>query len=116
MRAAASRTFCTAGSNRPMSTAMMAKTTSSSISVKAPRAPRPACGWCHIVTISEKGKRSDYRFDALVAGTEARNALDGHPQVDDHRPTVPNALDHTRGLVQRQENSGRLPAMALFVA
>src|SRR5947207_8901562 len=34
MRAAASRTFCTAGSSRPMSTAMMAITTKSSISVK----------------------------------------------------------------------------------
>src|SRR5688572_24433245 len=36
-RAAASRTFCTAGSNSPMSTAMMAMTTNSSISVKAER-------------------------------------------------------------------------------
>src|SRR5262245_21495874 len=34
MRLAASRTFCTAGSKSPMSTAMMAITTSSSISVK----------------------------------------------------------------------------------
>src|SRR4051812_49379998 len=34
MRAAASRTFCTAGSSRPMRMAMMAMTTSSSISVK----------------------------------------------------------------------------------
>src|SRR5207249_3728221 len=33
-RAAASRTFCTAGSNRPMRTAMIAITTRSSISVK----------------------------------------------------------------------------------
>ena len=37
MRKAASRTFWTAGISRPMSTAMMAITTSSSISVKAPR-------------------------------------------------------------------------------
>src|SRR5262245_25177058 len=37
MRAAASRTFCTAGSSRPMRTAMMAMTTSSSISVNAER-------------------------------------------------------------------------------
>src|SRR3954454_2401729 len=37
MRAAASRTFCTAGSNRPIRTAMMAITTSSSISVNAER-------------------------------------------------------------------------------
>src|SRR5262249_30913389 len=37
-RAAASRTFWTAGRSRPMRTAMMAITTNSSISVKAPRA------------------------------------------------------------------------------
>src|SRR5258705_9523634 len=37
MRAAASRTFCTAGSNSPMRMAMMAMTTSSSISVNAER-------------------------------------------------------------------------------
>src|SRR5436305_6280771 len=40
MRAAASRTFCTAGNSRPMRTAMMAITTSSSISVNADRAGR----------------------------------------------------------------------------
>src|SRR5262245_37014473 len=37
MRLAASRTFCTAGSSRPISTAIMAMTTSSSISVNADR-------------------------------------------------------------------------------
>src|SRR5687767_8750130 len=36
-RAAASRTFCTAGRSRPIRTAMMAITTKSSISVKAGR-------------------------------------------------------------------------------
>jgi hypothetical protein len=36
-RDAASRTFCTAGSSRPIKTAMMAITTNSSISVKPPR-------------------------------------------------------------------------------
>jgi hypothetical protein len=35
MRLAASRTFCTGGNNIPMSTAMMAITTKSSISVNA---------------------------------------------------------------------------------
>ena len=40
MRLAASRTFCTAGTSKPTSTAMMAITTSSSISVK-PRRYRP---------------------------------------------------------------------------
>jgi hypothetical protein len=34
MRAAASRTFCTAGNSNPMRMAMMAITTSSSINVK----------------------------------------------------------------------------------
>jgi hypothetical protein len=34
MRAAASRTFCTAGKSNPIRMAMMAMTTSSSISVK----------------------------------------------------------------------------------
>ena len=37
MRAAASRTFCTAGNSNPIRMAMMAITTSSSISVKASR-------------------------------------------------------------------------------
>src|SRR4051812_38770492 len=37
MRAAASRTFCTAGSSNPMRMAMMAMTTSNSISVKPRR-------------------------------------------------------------------------------
>src|SRR5262245_41219070 len=40
VRAAASRTFCTAGSNSPIRMAMMAITTSSSISVKARDLPR----------------------------------------------------------------------------
>src|SRR5262249_655849 len=40
MRAAASRTFCTAGSSRPIRMAMMAITTSSSISVNAERPRR----------------------------------------------------------------------------
>ena len=37
VRAAASRTFCTAGTNKPIRMAMMAITTSNSISVKATR-------------------------------------------------------------------------------
>src|SRR5215470_18147821 len=40
VRLAASRTFCTAGSNSPISTPMMAITTSSSISVKPCRGER----------------------------------------------------------------------------
>src|SRR5262249_42496782 len=44
MRAAASRTFWTAGTSRPMSTAMIAITTSSSIRVKARRVRRRTAG------------------------------------------------------------------------
>jgi hypothetical protein len=40
MRAAAARTFCTAGSSSPIRIAMMAMTTSSSINVKAERGDR----------------------------------------------------------------------------
>src|SRR5262245_41073056 len=43
-RAAASRTFCTAGSKSPISTAMMAMTTKSSMSVKALRPARDRVG------------------------------------------------------------------------
>src|SRR3954464_4554217 len=49
MRAAASRTFCTAGSNSPIRTAMMAMTTSSSMSVNAERETR-----CDIVRPSRR--------------------------------------------------------------
>ena len=41
IRVAASRTFCTAGSSRPIRMAMMAMTTSSSISVKPRRCGSP---------------------------------------------------------------------------
>src|SRR6516165_5507730 len=56
MRAAASRTFCTAGSNRPMRMAMMAITTSSSISVKAGRRDRTD------IAFSQREKEKDGRF------------------------------------------------------
>src|SRR4051812_2994655 len=45
LRAAASRTFWTAGSSRPMSTAMIAITTSSSISVKPDRRDGRVMTW-----------------------------------------------------------------------
>src|SRR5258708_6432845 len=43
MRAAASRTFCTAGRSRPISTAMMAMTTNNSSSVKPGRRLAARC-------------------------------------------------------------------------
>src|SRR5215467_10003863 len=60
LRAAASRTFCTAGSNRPMRMAMMAITTNNSISVKPGRV-RILFGV--IVALPQKGlKRSVEEF------------------------------------------------------
>ena len=44
MRAAASRTFCTAGKSNPIRIAMIAITTSNSMSVKPLRPRGPACG------------------------------------------------------------------------
>src|SRR5215471_2502829 len=51
MRAAASRTFCTAGSSSPMRMAMMAMTTSSSIKVKPRRGDRMA-----LTSLEEDGR------------------------------------------------------------
>src|SRR5215471_4727397 len=45
IREAASRTFCTAGSRSPMSIAMIAITTSNSMSVKARRDSMADLGW-----------------------------------------------------------------------
>src|SRR5436190_22586457 len=71
MRAAASRTFWTAGNSRPMSTAMMAMTTSSSISVK-PRRERER----RVTVIPTKWRMKDETLDEsggrLVPGGERR--------------------------------------------
>src|SRR5262249_5299830 len=58
-RAAASRTFCTAGSNRPMRIAIIAITTSNSMSVKPDR--REKTRKRNIVTseINEKSRQKD---------------------------------------------------------
>src|SRR3954452_20986685 len=67
MRLAASRTFWTAGSKRPMRTAMMAITTSSSISVK----PRRRDEGARMATfLGKRGKESGSqleRFQDVVA-------------------------------------------------
>src|SRR5262249_12440078 len=59
MRLAASRTFCTAGKSRPMSTAMMAMTTSSSISVKALLSPRTDNRTRVMMSPPEQGDNAD---------------------------------------------------------
>src|SRR5262249_6904705 len=63
---AASRTFCTAGSRRPMSTAMMAITTNSSMSVNADRR-------------REEGRTTDLPWDEGRAGAEDRPTSDQGP-------------------------------------
>jgi hypothetical protein len=61
MRAAASRIFCTAGSNRPIRMAMMAMTTSNSISVNADRARPPRRGRNDIAKLLDGKKAILYR-------------------------------------------------------
>src|SRR5262245_46933779 len=56
MRAAASRTFCTAGSRRPMRMAMIAITTSSSISVKAGERCRARMGQRNMDAMTSKNR------------------------------------------------------------
>src|SRR5215510_12123096 len=55
MRAAASRTFCTAGKSNPIRMAMIAITTSSSISVKARKRAAERGAWCRVI-----------RFDLVI--------------------------------------------------
>src|SRR5947209_8690742 len=57
MRLAASRTFCTAGNSKPISTAMIAMTTSSSMSVK----PRTRRGTGRIVYPPERDRINNQR-------------------------------------------------------
>src|SRR5690349_5201834 len=66
MRAAASRTFWTAGSNNPIRMAMMAMTTNNSISVNARRVPRVRRSIPETFGSGEKNERSDLR--ETVAG------------------------------------------------
>src|SRR5262249_9749219 len=81
IRAAASRTFCTAGSKRPMRMAMMAMTTSSSISVKPPRVRQRmktsdrSEKWCE--GIVNESTAASGRSPALSASICARNRRPG---------------------------------------
>src|SRR5262249_14181373 len=100
MRAAASRTFCTAGSSRPIRTAMMAMTTSSSISVNAAdrlalasdmrhpperekikalgRGWRPGCSFGEVEVIGPRGRRF-HDFDRQAGGVNAGVLRVGEP-------------------------------------
>src|SRR2546421_7082533 len=57
VRLAASRTFCTAGSKRPIRTAMMAMTTSNSISVNAERRRARTTRHLMVALLREAGRR-----------------------------------------------------------
>jgi hypothetical protein len=86
MRAADSRTFWTAGNNSPMRIAMMAITTSNSISVK-PR--RIAATFRHMTTLLKvgQGKRleSNNRLDGKLISTQrlARHESQGYSEQGD---------------------------------
>src|SRR5262245_39689884 len=68
MRAAASRIFCTAGSNNPIRIAIIAMTTSSSMSVKARRSLRRGEGAANTVHLDAMGEN----------GLETARATPGH--------------------------------------
>src|SRR5262245_59833295 len=74
-RAAASRTFCTAGSSRPIRVAMMAMTTSSSISVKPPRRRREERDMGSVLSSYESG-------ELFVRGTRRKFAGDDSTNAD----------------------------------
>src|SRR5207244_2062535 len=99
MRAAASRTFCTAGNSRPIRTAMMAITTSSSISVNADR--RQAIGARTITVPSKKDriKAVQIRSDSVPPLLPPRRATRwGSPQSLLRSCCL--ALDQLLGLTQ----------------
>src|SRR5438552_1034746 len=67
MRAAASRTFCTAGSSRPMRMAMIAITTKSSISVKPDLELRNRSMEAPLDTEERKNRNEDRRTSRCLA-------------------------------------------------
>src|SRR5438477_252937 len=104
LRAAASRTFWTAGSNRPIRIAIIAITTSSSISVKAPprRAGRNRGNMRYLprigkrITTDASRDRGDFQslfrqFDVVCPGR------DGHLPADRDQFLVGPALAATAG-------------------
>src|SRR5262249_31699296 len=69
MRAAASRTFCTAGNSKPRSTAVMELTTSNSINVKAGRGTR----WCMTELLWKDAGQRSVTIDEIVLPPEGKN-------------------------------------------
>src|SRR5688572_24600297 len=65
IRAAASRTFCTAGSSSPIRMAMMAITTSNSISVKPDRLRQRKDFMRHLHEIRACGIQMEYRMSQI---------------------------------------------------
>src|SRR5438132_464000 len=110
MRAAASRTFCTAGSNRPIRTAMMAITTSNSISVKAVRLDRVA-----LIASTSSWNRMGQRpigIEQNTLGDRLRIQLQNvgpFGRVVDHFHRYVRRLDREVGFVD--ERLGRFPAV-----
>src|SRR5262245_21564464 len=72
MRAAASRTFCTAGNRRPMRTAMMAMTTSNSISVNPGRRRERKRNMRSPPTTGTKGK-NEHAADERACSVQGRH-------------------------------------------
>src|SRR5438874_1093415 len=83
MRFAASRTFCTAGNNKPISTAMIAITTSSSMRVKPLRARET----CLLMRVLLAGRRmSDkWRAEDRDWRAESRKAPGLHALLTTHQ-------------------------------
>src|SRR5215468_4855714 len=79
MRAAASRTFWTAGTSRPIRIAMIAITTSSSISVKARRRGHAPRGGEHMGGSSEYARKTSQRvktdYREALAGVKEKNEI-----------------------------------------
>src|SRR5690348_4750604 len=94
MRLADSRTFCTAGSRRPIKTAMMAITTRSSINVKAERRR----------TILVSRKRSINGVKESVAHTRSQDS-----RLRLERGSADTAHDHCQGR-KKASRAGRLDA------
>ncbi len=116
MRRAASRAACTAGSSSAMSTAMIAMTTSNSMSVKAASAARAGTGWVL------SGVRSLRR-----CGPERRREVAGADERAAARPVArgPGCLSPKhrwandpkgRLLARESIGTGRLPASVAWLA
>src|SRR5262249_17062770 len=111
VRLAASRTFWTAGTSRPISTAMMAITTNSSISVNADRVEERCIGSLH-------NKYREYRKRSRKRGSKGREggqrALPTTPPGEvngkRHRPVWWRER-HPAGRASRPRGAARDPEM-----